>query len=167
MEKRENLFFIGPSDKNHKKCSTLGQIQGLFTLILQSWLVWLAFLNVLTERNSMWSSLWPEKKYSSRKWCSYQPSGDWGTRSMPATQHCLQRPKWLPTGSKWPLGSGKRPILGFLVLLSTFVKYVFWLFLLWEPQKIKLATRGPQNCRWGPKRCLPLRFGALSSTFAK
>ena len=30
----------------------------------------------------------------------YQPSGAGGTRSPPATLHCLQNPKWPPGGPK-------------------------------------------------------------------
>ena len=28
------------------------------------------------------------------------------------------------------------------------------------PAKSKIASRGPQNCRWGLERCLPIGFGA-------
>ena len=37
----------------------------------------------------------------------YQPSGKGGTRSLPATPHHLQNPKWPPGGPKLPMGSGK------------------------------------------------------------
>ena len=37
----------------------------------------------------------------------YQPSGEGGTRSPPATLHRLKNPKWPPGGPKWPTGSGK------------------------------------------------------------
>ena len=37
---------------------------------------------------------------SQYKLTKYQPSGAGGTRSPPATQHCLQNPKWPPGGPK-------------------------------------------------------------------
>ena len=39
---------------------------------------------------------------------------------------------------------------------------MIWPFLLWEPQKSKMAARGPQNGRRGLERGLPLGFGTLS-----
>ena len=37
----------------------------------------------------------------------YQPSGEGGTRSPPATPHRLQNPKWPPGGPKMPEGVWK------------------------------------------------------------
>ena len=37
----------------------------------------------------------------------YQPSGEGGTRSPPATLHCLQNPKWQPGGLKMADGVWK------------------------------------------------------------
>jgi len=37
----------------------------------------------------------------------YDPGGARGTRSPPATPHCLQNPKWVPGGPKWLRVFGK------------------------------------------------------------
>ena len=39
--------------------------------------------------------------------CKYQPSGEGGTRSPPATPHRLQNPKWPPGGPKMADGVWK------------------------------------------------------------
>ena len=42
-----------------------------------------------------------------RRVSKYQPSGEGGTRSPPATPHCLQNPKWPPGGPKMANGVWK------------------------------------------------------------
>ena len=51
---------------------------------------------------------------------SYQPSGEGGTRSPPATPHRLHNPRWPPGGPKRPTGSGKVSTPRFLGILSNF-----------------------------------------------
>ena len=50
----------------------------------------------------------------------YEPSGEGGTRSPPATLHHLQNPKWPPRATKWRTGSGKVSTPRFLGVLSNF-----------------------------------------------
>ena len=44
---------------------------------------------------------------SMKKWLQYQPSGEGGARSPPATPHRLQNPKWPPGGPKMADGVWK------------------------------------------------------------
>ena len=50
----------------------------------------------------------------------YQPSGAGGTRSPPATPHCLQRRTACQWAPKWPTGSGKVSTPRFLGILGNF-----------------------------------------------
>ena len=50
-------------------------------------------------KNCFYSKFFYDKKIDVSK-DKYQPSGDWGTQSAPATPHHLQNPKW-------PLGGPK------------------------------------------------------------
>ena len=55
----------------------------------------------------------------------YQPSGDGGTRSPPATPHSLQHHHRL-LNSKWPTGSGNKSTLCYWTPWTTFTDYVCW-----------------------------------------
>ena len=50
----------------------------------------------------------------------YQPSGEGGTRSPPATPHRMQNPKWPPGGPKITKGVWKGVYSLFLDVLSNF-----------------------------------------------
>ena len=73
-----------------------------------------------------------------------------------ATPHRMLKPTWL-------MGCGSRLTLRLLDPPINFDSII----LLLEPQKSKMAARGPQNGRRGLERGLPLDFGALPSTFSK
>ena len=74
-----------------------------------------------------------------------------------------------PLYPKWPTGSRNRSNLRLLDHLINFCKLSFLIrwFLLWEPQKSKMAARGTQNGRRRLKRGPPLGFQSLPSTFSK
>ena len=105
----------------------------------------------------------------------YQPSGAGGTRSPPATPHRLQRRTAYKINNghegapKWPTGSGKRLNLRLFDPPINFrlISFLIRSFLLWEPQKFKMVTWGPQNGQRGLERGEPLGFLELPSTFSK
>ena len=84
----------------------------------------------------------------------YQPSGEGGTRSPPATPHTLQHHHRLLT-SKWPTGSGNKSNPCLLDPLNNFREKSFLIrsFPFWEPQKFKMAARGPYQ--FSKFKCLP------------
>merc|ERR1711942_533989 len=73
-----------------------------------------------------------------------------------------------PLYPKWPMESGNRSNLRLLDPLINFRKISFLIrsFLLLEPQKSKMAARGPQNGRRGLERGPILGYWVLPSTFA-
>ena len=96
----------------------------------------------------------------------YQPSGTGSVRLPPAMPNRLQHlPICLIQNGKRGLEIGQT--LGYWTLRSTFAKKAFfiWSFLLWGPQKFKMAAWGPQNGWRGLERGLPSGFWAIQSTF--
>ena len=82
----------------------------------------------------------------------YQPSGTGGTCSLPAMPHRLKHLTTCLIQNGWQ---------GLKIRQLLLNKFLIKLFLLWEPQKSKMAARGHLNGRQGLERvCTPRFFNA-------
>ena len=99
------------------------------------------------------------------KWRKNQPSNSGGTCIPPEMHHCLQKPKWLPSGPKMTDRAWKGVYCGLQnIVLDKSTPSMRNIEL---PVKSKMAAKGPQNGKQGLKRRLTLDYWVLQTTFAK